>query len=232
MATTKPTKRKLPKIKTTSQEKIENEEYAKSLEKEIQNKLEGTIKMLTTQIEKTCENILENLGQTSNRIHQITNITRHIHFMHKHGFLRGHYYSECENQDCIDNKKECEIDLGCLYPNIVPFIRILYSEYLTMEDQDGNGLIFFKDFYIDYLDPTVPLGIKSLLYNIYFPDTIRYPYRDKNGNLIKSSTKTIDYNFKWDGKIFSHSTINRTTRLRRFTWQQYLSTIDDLISGG
>lgn len=215
--------------KTDEQIEAENEAYAQSLENDIEYKLNSIKQILVNQITQACQNINTLLSNNNtNNISQFKNLYNHIHKMHKHGFLRGHNYSECLNSDCIDQSKKCEKNLGCFYPNIVSFVRLLYSEYITMTDKDDNGLIFFKDFYIDYSDSEAPLLIKSLLYNIYFPVTRKYPYETPLGIPIVFDEKFINYDFKWDGKTFTYIKIPRSSPLKMFTWEDYLNTISHL----
>lgn len=212
--------------KTDEEIEAENEAYAQSLESDISENLASIKSILINHIVQTCQNINSVLNTMNPKIKNLNHLYAHIHKMHKHGFLRGHSYSECLNFDCIDgDSKKCNKNLGCLYPNIISFVRLLYSEYLSMYDKDDNGIVFFKDFYIDYLDPDVPLLLRSLLYNIYFPDTIHFPYRDKVGKIIKYDKEFINYSFKWDGATFSYLQIPRSISLQCLTWNQYLKTV-------
>jgi hypothetical protein len=212
--------------KTDEEIEAENEAYAQSLEADISENLASIKSILINHIVEICQNINSVLNIMNKNIKPLNHLYKHVHMMHKHGFLRGHSYSECLNFDCIEgNSEKCDKNLGCLYPNIISFVRLLYSEYLSMYDKDDNGIVFFKDFYIDYLDPNVPLLLRSLLYNIYFPNTIRFPYRDKDGIHIKYDKEFINYNFEWNGTVFSYSQIPRSEPLQCLTWNQYLKTV-------
>ena len=212
--------------KTQEQIDIENEKYAQSLEKKTEEKLKQQKNMLINQIKKTIDNIDKVFKSINSQIDHINNILKHYHIMHLHALSSGHKYSVCTNDDCKkNNKQKCEKCLGCFYCNTIPYVSILYMEYMTMKDCDGNGLVFFKDFYIDYLDKNAPLLLRNLIYVIYFPDTYKYPYKDSSGNDIKFDINTINYDFKWDGRKFTYKSIDRQNSCTKMTWQEYLNTL-------
>jgi len=217
--------------KTDAQIAAENEAYAKSLEKKIKAELDSVINILQNQSIKVCENIITEITKLHKDIKTNKNLFKHQHAMHKHAILRGHSYGEYSNSSAISGLRSGEggQNLGCFYPNPVSFVRLLNSEYASMSDKDDNGLVFFKDFYIDYLDPAAPLSIKSMLYNIYFPDTRLFPYSDENGNDIKTDVNFIYYHFKWVDETFSYITIKRSSPLQKMSWNQYLGTISKLL---
>jgi len=213
--------------KSEAQIAAENEAYAKSLEKTLEKQLKGTINILLNQVVNTCQNIIIELSNIQKNVKLNRNLYKHEHAMHKHAILRGHDYGEYSNSTAISGSKSGEggKNLGCFYPNVIPFTRLLNSEYASMSDKDDNGLVFFKDFYIDYLDPNAPLSIKSMLYNIYFPDARLFPYTDENGKDIKTDINFIYYHFKWVDETFSYITIKRSSPLQKMSWNQYLGTI-------
>jgi len=217
--------------KSEAQIAAENEAYAKSLEKKLKAELDSVINMLINRNIEVCNNISIEIPKLYNDIKTNRNLFKHEHAMHKHAILRGHKYDEYSNDIAISGSKSCEggQNLGCFYPESISFMRLLNSEYISMVDKDDNGLVFFKDFYIDYLDPSAPLAIKSMLYNIYFPDTILFPYVDENGKDIKTEKDFIYYHFEWDGEIFSYVKIKRSSPLQKMTWNQYLGTVSKLL---
>jgi len=213
--------------KSPAQIAAENEAYAVSLEKAIEKKLKATIKMLVSQVTKTCQDILKELLIMKKDTLTTKNLFRHKHSMHKHGILRGHKYSEFTNSSAESSTGEK--NMGCFYPSTISFIKLLMSEYMSIRDTDGNGLIFLKDFYIDYLDPNAPLTFKSTIYNIYFPEAKIYPYVDENGKDIKTDPNFIYYDFRWDGETFTYARIKRSAPLQKMSWGQYLSTVSHLL---